>query len=197
MICYWIVVWCTFCILASHSPSLCDTTVTEKFEIMYDPFRVLNFTDNDKAASKSEMSILVKINPWDPAHRTRYRRRLIFSVFSILHVPCPECCSLCEKHYYTIQAGDTRATRTLVPLDLYGALAQILTILIGFSSMCVPLQSHFGNMNVEWIYWMIFSLNFINLLSYCSIWVMGHKNMSLRPWLLSYQKWDGWVWHQL
>ncbi len=29
-------------------------------------------------------------------------------------VPCPRCCSLCEKHHYTIKAGDTGATRTLV-----------------------------------------------------------------------------------
>ncbi len=31
-------------------------------------------------------------------------------------VPCPRCCSLCEKHHYTIKAGDTGATRTLVSI---------------------------------------------------------------------------------
>ncbi len=33
-------------------------------------------------------------------------------------VPCPRCCSLCEKQHYTIKAGDNRAMRTLVYLEL-------------------------------------------------------------------------------
>ncbi len=32
-------------------------------------------------------------------------------------VPCPRCCSLCGKHHYTVKAGDTGATRTLVPFQ--------------------------------------------------------------------------------
>ena len=45
-----------------------------------------------------------------------------FTTFQVryvpFHVPCPRCCSLCEKHHYTIKAGDTRATRTLVISEL-------------------------------------------------------------------------------
>ncbi len=36
------------------------------------------------------------------------------SVFLSVPVPFPRCFSLCEKHHYTIKAGDTGATCTLV-----------------------------------------------------------------------------------
>ncbi len=50
-------------------------------------------------------SVRLSVRPFTLSARARYVP---------FPVPCSRCCSLWEKHHYTIKAGDTGATRTLV-----------------------------------------------------------------------------------
>ncbi len=64
---------------------------------------------------------IVNINevPTTKKHHLRVNQKLINTFFKLIntffkYIPCSRNCSLRENYHYTIKAGNTRATRTLV-----------------------------------------------------------------------------------
>ncbi len=103
------------------------------------------------------------------------------------YVPCPRSCSLRENHPYTIKAGNTRATRTLVFVE-----TKFIDIFIGFIHYVCHRLVHLGN--IFYCYYGIGNwpnvadleipkkklwVHLINIFSLQGVWV---QNISLSWW---------------